>query len=80
MKVNNNNNSVNRKRERERERESETLEMLDLSRGSLLSFEIKVDCVYVFNRGQGHRLEATSDVINDGSTSLAVTDDAFCKK
>ena len=76
MKVNNNNNSVNRKRERE----SETLEMLDLSRGSLISFEIKVDCVYVFNRGQGHRLEATSDVINDGSTSLAVTDDAFCKK
>ena len=76
MKVNNNNNSVNRKRERERERESETLEMLDLSRGSLLSFEIKVDCVYVFNRGQGHRLEATSDVINDGSTSLAVTDDS----
>ena len=74
MKVNNNNNSVNRKRERERE--SETLEMLDLSRGSLLSFEIKVDCVYVFNRGQGHRLEATSDVINDGSTSLAVTDDS----
>ena len=74
MKVNNNNTSVNRKRERERE--SETLEMLDLSRGSLLSFEIKVDCVYVFNRGQGHRLEATSDVINDGSTSLAVTDDS----
>ena len=72
MKVNNNNNSVNRKRARE----SETLEMLDLSRGSLLSFEIKVDCVYVFNRGQGHRLEATSDVINDGSTSLAVTDDS----